>query len=163
MVRLASQALPDGAQVRPGAIEDLDVDAGSVDLVLSRLALHYVDDVATVFARARRWLAPGGRLVVTVVHPVMTSHIARPDRETPRTSWVVDDYFDPGPRPQQWLGSEVTFFHRSVEDYVDALTGNGFRLTALRECAPVREAFDDEAEYARRRRIPRFLLLAAER
>lgn len=162
MVRLAARTLPDGAQVRLATIEDLDVDAGSADLVLSRLALHYVDDVAAVFARARRWLAPGGRLVVTVVHPVMTSHDARPDPDAPRTTWVVDDYFAPGPRPQRWLGSEVTFFHRTVEQYVDALAGAGFRLTALRECAPRREEFDDAAELARRGRIPRFLLLAAQ-
>lgn len=54
------------------------------------------------------------------------------------------------------------FFHRRVDQSVEASTGNGFRLSALRECAPARGAFDDDAEFARRRRIPRVLLLAAE-
>ena len=159
---LASAVPPPGAQVRLGAIESFDADAGSADLVLSRLALHYVDDVAAVLVRARRWLAPGGRLLVSVVHPVVTSHDARPGTDTPRTSWVVDDYFVTGPRPQRWLGGEVTFFHRTVEQYVTALTGAGFALTALRECAPDPDAVDDPAELGRRRRIPLFLLLAAQ-
>jgi hypothetical protein len=44
---------------------------------------------------------------------------------------------------------------------VTAVLDAGFTLTALRECRPRAERFDgDEAELARRRRIPLFLLLA---
>ena len=47
----------------------------------------------------------------------ITSHQATP---TPglRTSWLVDDYFLPGPRPRAWMGSAVIWFHRTVEAYV---------------------------------------------
>lgn len=132
----------------------------SADLVVSRMALHYLDDLAPVLVSARTWLRPGGRIVFTVPHPVLTCHDAS-QGAGPRSDWVVDRYFEPGARERDWMGTRVVWHHRTVEGYVAALTGAGFGLAALRECAPVRERFGgDTAEYARRRRVPLFLLLA---
>ena len=105
-------------------------------------------------------LAPGGRLLLSVVHPVLTSHDGAHDPEAPRTSWLVDDYFVPGARERDWLGARVTWHHRPVEAYVQALLAAGFAVTWLEECAPRADAFGGDAdEYARRRRVPLFLLL----
>ncbi|WP_236567985.1 class I SAM-dependent methyltransferase [Nocardiopsis sp. FR6] len=131
------------------------------DLVVSRTALHYVEDLTALLGSVRRWLRPGGRVVFTVPHPVLTCHDASTGR--PRQDWVVDAYFVPGPRERKWMGETVTWHHRTVEDHVRALHAAGFRLTALRECAPDPEAFGgDEEEYERRRRVPLFLLLAGD-
>ncbi|MDQ5861738.1 MAG: hypothetical protein M3536_05695 [Actinomycetota bacterium] len=60
------------------------------------------------------------------------------------------------------MGDTVTWFHRTIEQYVGALTGAGFSLSALRECEPEPDRFGgDEAELSRRRRVPLFLLLSA--
>ena len=144
-------------------IEDLAEPVVSFDLVLSRMALHYVADLGRVFRACHACLAPGGRVMFTVVHPVITSHDARESSTEPRQNWVVDDYFDTGPRDQQWLGTRTVWHHRTVEDYVTELRNAGFALINLRECAPHRERFDDHAEFERRRRIPLVLLLAAGR
>jgi SAM-dependent methyltransferase/predicted nucleotidyltransferase len=161
MVQAATETLDGTAgRVIQGDIEEFTAPPNSVDLVISRLALHYVDDVAAVFRACRRCLTPGGRIVFTVVHPVMTSHDARESAEQVRTDWRVDDYFAGGPRPQKWLGAMVTWHHRTIEDYVTTLQRAGFDISALRECRPVPENFNDVSEYARRRRIPMFLLLA---
>jgi SAM-dependent methyltransferase len=144
-------------------IEDLAEPAESFDLVLSRMALHYVADLGGVLHACRACLAPGGRMVFTVVHPVITSHDARESSTEPRQNWVVDDYFDTGPREQQWLGTTTVWHHRTIEDYVTEMRTVGFALTNLRECAPHREQFDDDAEFQRRRRIPLMLLLAGAR
>ena len=144
-------------------IEDLAEPAKSFDLVLSRMALHYVADLKRVLRACRACLAPGGRLVFTVVHPVITSNDARESSGEPRQNWVVDDYFVTGPRDQQWLGTRMVWHHRTIEDYVSELLGAGFTLTNLRECAPRRERFDDDAEFERRLRIPLVLLLSGAR
>jgi SAM-dependent methyltransferase len=146
-----------------GDIEDLAEPAESFDLVLSRMALHYVADLGRVLRACRECLAPGGRLVFTVAHPVITSHDARESSTERRQSWVVDDYFATGPRDQQWLGSKTVWHHRTIEDYVLELRNAGFALVNLRECAPRREQFDDDAEFERRRRIPLVLLLVGAR
>ncbi len=144
-------------------IEDLAEPAESFDLVLSRMALHYVADLGGVLRACRACLTPGGRVVFTVVHPVITSHDARESSGEPRQNWVVDDYFVTGPRDPQWLGSRTVWHHRTVEDYVTELRNAGFALVNLRECAPRRERFDDDAEFERRLRIPLVLLLSGAR
>jgi SAM-dependent methyltransferase len=140
-------------------LEDFSAPPNSFDLIVSRLALHYVEDLDAVLAACQACLSPGGRIVFTVVHPVLTSHDA--GTQEPRSNWIVDDYFRRGPRRRNWLGGRVTWFHRTVEDYVEALMKAGFSLAALRECAPQEERFEgDSAELARRRRVPLFLLLS---
>ena len=99
-----------------------------------------------------------------MVHPVLTSAAAGGTDGRPRTTWVVDDYFVPGARTRSWFGSDVLWYHRTIEQYVRDLTVNGFAVTALDECAPVPALFgDDTAELARRNRVPSFLLLSAHR
>ncbi|GAA3576631.1 class I SAM-dependent methyltransferase [Nonomuraea rosea] len=140
-------------------IEDFSAPPSSFDLIVSRLAFHHVEDLAPVLAACRASLTPGGRIVFTVVHPVLTSY--DPGVRGPRGNWIVDDYFVQGARERSWLGGTVTWFHRTIEDYVAALTSSGFVLTSLRECAPRVDRFDGEVEeLARRRRVPLFLLLA---
>jgi SAM-dependent methyltransferase len=47
-------------------LEGLDLAGSSVDLIVSNYALHHLDDAdkAELVRRARRWLRPGGRLVI---------------------------------------------------------------------------------------------------
>lgn len=143
-------------------MEELSLPAGSVDLVVSRLALHYLEDLEAVLRSCRDALRPGGRLCFSVLHPVITSS---DEQASPglRGSWTVDDYFLKGARERLWMGDTVTWFHRTISQYVGAVVGTGFTLTALSECEPEPARFDgDEAELARRRRVPLFLLLSAQ-
>lgn len=160
MITLAERTLTGtSGRVMLGDLEDFDGPPASAELITARLSLHYLADLTAVCAAAARALTPGGRFVLTVVHPVITSHDNRPSG--PRTSWTVDDYFLPGPRPRDWLGARVTWYHRTVEQYVRALTEAGFTLSGLRECAPEPDRLDgDLAELARRRRVPLFLLVS---
>ncbi len=162
MIRLPPETLRGTSAVLVhGAIEDLDEPAASYDVVTSCLALHYVADIVDVLARVHRCLVPGGRFVLSVVHPIITSHDARGSGSQLRTNWLVDDYFLTGPRQRQWHGSVATWHHRTIEDYVRALTRAGFQLASLGECPPHPSRFDDPGEHARRQRIPLFLLLTA--
>jgi SAM-dependent methyltransferase len=165
MLDLARSRLPVGAvRLVRERLEDFDAPDHSADLVVSRMALHYVRDLAAVLAAARRWTRPGGRLVFTVPHPVLTCHDAARGAGGARGAWVVDDYFVAGPRERVWMGGAVTWHHRTVEEYVRALLAAGFALTGLGECGPrAREFAGLGAEYARRRRVPLFLMLAGAR
>ena len=160
MVAAARQALAGTpGEVEHATIEDWAYPEAAFDLVVSRLALHYVADVEAVFAQIYRTLADGGRLAFSVEHPVITS-CDRGWRSGQRQAWLVDDYFEVGPRETSWLGARVLKYHRTVEAYFAALQGAGFVVESLRESHPRRANFADEAEYERRKRIPLFLLLA---
>lgn len=143
-------------------IEDFQSQPGSVDLVTSRMALHYLRDLAPTLRSAHQALAPGGRLLITVTHPVITSHDDQPAGA--RTSWTVDDYFAAGERRRRWFGVEVTWFHRTVEQYLSAVLAAGFTLDAVSECEPdPARLVDAPNELARRRRVPLVLLIGARR
>lgn len=140
-------------------IETLPVEPASVDLVVSRLALHYVADLDAVLAECRRRLGPDGRLVITVVHPVVSSALEVPSG--PRTHQAVSAYFDEGPKHRSWFGTSVTWFHRTIETWLRALDTAGFSLVELAECAPDPDRFTDETELDRRRAVPVVLGLSA--
>lgn len=57
-------------ELRDGSVESLPLDAGTLDLAVMSLVLHYVTDPAAVLAEVRRTLAPrGGRLLLVDMSP----------------------------------------------------------------------------------------------
>ena len=55
----------------PGDLSALPLEDASVDAALCALALVYVADVSQAIAELARVVRPGGRIVVTDVHPVL--------------------------------------------------------------------------------------------
>jgi SAM-dependent methyltransferase len=152
----------------PGHLVETKIEAwayptNAFDLVVSRLALHYVDDLAALCGSLFRALTPGGRFIFSVEHPVLTSCDRGWPAGTQRQDWVVDDYHIPGRRQTTWLGGEVVKYHRAIEDYFGALQAAGFVVEQLREGRPRRDLLASEETYRRRLRIPLFLLLAARK
>jgi len=158
MVDLARRKLAGtpGEVVR-ATIETWDYPLHQFDLVASRFALHYVEDLETVFALAYRTLVAGGRLFFSVEHPVVTC--GERDRQT--GGWIVDRYFETGPRVRSWLGGQGIKVHRTIEDYFSALVDAGFAVTALRESHPRRELFAKQVTYQGCNRIPLILFFSA--
>jgi SAM-dependent methyltransferase len=149
-----------GVEFVHGRIEDLPSDLGPVDLVLSRMAFHYVADLTPVLSTTTEMLGPGGRIVFSVAHPELTCHA--PATDVPRTDLTVDNYFVRGPRPRQWFGQQTTWHHRTVEDYVEAVLDAGMAIEALRECEPDATRMNGHPrELERRRRVPVMLLISA--
>ncbi len=151
-------------EYRRCAIEDLELPAGQFDLVLSSLALHYVEPFDSVCRNVYRWLKSGGRFVFSVEHPMFTALAAQqwclgPAGE--RLHWPVDRYQEEGPRHTQWLGEAVLKYHRTTATYVTALIDDGFRLTRLLEPEPTQAMLADHPDWKDERRRPMLLLLAA--
>lgn len=140
-----------------GYAEDVNFPAGSVDVVVSSLALHYVEDLDAVFARVRTWLAPSAVLVFSIEHPVIT---ASPDGQT-EGGWLLRDYFRRGRRDTSWFLDGVVKYHRTVGDVVTALLRAGFRLDALQEPEPVDGAVERQPSLARHLDRPPLLVIRA--
>jgi SAM-dependent methyltransferase len=154
-----------GGEAVQATIEAWEYPAEAFDLVISRLALHYVEEIGATFRRVFRTLVPGGRFVFSVEHPVITScdRAYAPGPGARRQDWIVDGYHVSGRRVTNWMGQDVLKFHHTIEEYFSALTQAGFLVDGLREGRPRRELFLSEETYLRRLRIPLMLLLAAHK
>jgi len=103
MVARAEAALP--GCIRHEHIEDFTAPPDSFDLVVSRLALQYVEDVGAALRRTFTALKPGGWLVFSVEHPVITSSDQAWQGRGRRQTWMADQYFATGRRETIWLVS----------------------------------------------------------
>lgn len=139
-------------------IEDWNFPKNSFDLVVSRLVVHYIQDIQALFEKIYHSLTAGGKFIFSIEHPIITSTLQSNGQ---RTNWVVDNYFIPGIREQQWLGATVYKYHRTVEDYFQALKSVGFNIESLKESVPKKENFESEETFIRRLRIPLFLFFSS--
>jgi 2-polyprenyl-3-methyl-5-hydroxy-6-metoxy-1,4-benzoquinol methylase len=74
MLAAARRELPgSSAEFVQSTIEQIELAEEYYDLVVSFLALHYLETVDGVFERCCGALVRGGRLVISVPHPVLTA------------------------------------------------------------------------------------------
>ncbi|RAV17710.1 class I SAM-dependent methyltransferase [Paenibacillus contaminans] len=146
------------------AIEDIDYPEGEFDVVISSLALHYVERFDDVCRKIHHCLVPGGAFVFSVEHPIFTALAAQdwyygPQGE--RLHWPVDDYQNEGPRHTKFLVNDVTKYHRTMATHVNSLIESGFTITNLVEPKPTQEMLEQIPEMKDEPRRPIFLLIAA--
>ena len=165
MLARARQMTSDPAiSYRRADLESLSLDEASFDLVYSSLTLHYLENLAPLFAQMHRALIPGGQLVFSVEHPIYTA----PDRpgwqtEGGRQVWPVDRYLDEGPRTTDWLAKGVVKQHRTIATYLNLLIAAGFSILEMEEWGPSEGQIAAHPEWACERERPPFLLVSAGR
>ena len=166
MLARARAATPDPAIVYSRAdMERLALPAAAFDLVYSSLALHYVVDVEWLLSEARQSLVPGGSLVFSVEHPILTAPAVQgwSVDAAGRKSWPVDGYLDEGPRSTDWLTKGVIKQHRTLATYINLLLRLGFTLSHVQEWGPTPEQIASRPDLADEHQRPPFLLVAARR
>jgi len=141
MLELARQRLGASADLHLADLgSPLPFPDGAFDDVIASLVLHYLEDWAGPLAELRRVLTPGGRLIVSVDHPIVFK-LVNPGA----------DYFATGQWSFEWTFSGQTapmrFWHRPLHAMTDAFTAAGFRISVISEPQPVpaaRDLFPDE-------------------
>jgi SAM-dependent methyltransferase len=145
-------------------MEHLDLPPGSFDLAYSSLAFHYIENLAGLMARVRAAVVPGGRLVFSVEHPIVTAP-AEPGWSADaagRKTWPVNRYLDEGPRSTDWLAKGVIKQHRMLATYLNMLIWSGFAISHVEEWGPTEEQVVSQLGWADERQRPPFLLVAAD-
>ena len=148
------------------AVEDFAWPEADFDLVVSNLALHYVEDLDAVYAGVRRALKPGGAFVMNIEHPVFTSGVNEDwcyDGSGSILHWPVDNYFYPGARRTLFVGCEVVKQHHTLSQILGGLLRAGFALTAVEEARPSDDALAGIPGMADEMRRPMMLLVRAEK
>ncbi len=163
MLERAKQSLGSRAKLEQATVEAWTYPPETFDVVISRLALHYVENLDEAFRNIYKTLKPDGRFVFSRVHPLITSCDKSRENNEKRTSWIVADYFQQGARRVRLQNGYVTQYHRTLEKILMSLQQTGFVLEQLREGCPNPENFKDEALLGRRLRIPLFLIISAKK
>jgi 2-polyprenyl-3-methyl-5-hydroxy-6-metoxy-1,4-benzoquinol methylase len=152
---------------RREAIERLVFEPARFDLVVSSLALHYVEDYAGLIARIASWLAPGGVLVYSIEHPIYTARLPGEgwvvDEAGRRTGWSLDRYAEEGAREETWFVAGVRKVHRTLATLINGLVDARLVLERLVEPTPSEHWLREHSTWDDERRRPIFLLARARK
>jgi SAM-dependent methyltransferase len=148
------------------AIENLAFAPGRFDLIVSVLALHYVEDYVGLMRRIASWLAPGGVLVYSMEHPMYTARSRDDDGwaldgDGRRVGWALDRYADEGMREERWYVSGVRKVHRTFATLINGVLDAGLTLERVLEPMPGEQWLREHPQASDERRRPMFLLLRA--
>lgn len=155
------------AYAKAGAGE-LPFRDASFDAVVACLVFEHIRDVDEAIAEVSRVLAPGGRFLFFLNHPLL---------QTPNSGWIDDQVLDP---PEQYwrIGPYlvedesieevekdvfIPFIHRPLSRYLNALADAGLLLARMEEPAPPPGFLARASEYQAAASIPRLLLLRTEK
>lgn len=166
MLARARETTSDSAIIYARAdLERLDLAEGAFDLVYSSLALHYIENLRGLFERVHCGLAPGGRFVFSVEHPMYTAPAKPGWTHDPdgRLTWPVNRYSEEGARSTDWLAKGVIKQHRTLASYVNLLIESGFTLARLEEWSASATDVAAHPDWAGADERPSFLLMAAHR
>ena len=148
-----------------GDLECVALPEASFDVAYSSLAFHYIADLQGLLVRVHAALVPGGSLVFSVEHPIVTGPL-RPgwlQDAAGRKTWPLDSYLIEGPRLTDWLTKGVVKQHRTLGTQINLLLDAGFSISHLQEWGPTNEQIGAQPQLAEERQRPMFLLVSARR
>jgi len=126
-------------------IEEYEYPENSWDVVISNLALHYIEDLDTVFRNVKRTLRTGGTFLFNIEHPTFTAGVGQDWVYGPDGApeyWPVDNYYLPGIRETNFLGCRVQKYHHTLTQILMGLLNSGFELRAVVEAEPPESMLD---------------------
>jgi SAM-dependent methyltransferase len=146
--------------------EFLPFSDGSFDSAVCCLAIEHALDPESVLREIARTIAPKGRFLLIINHPVVQG----------LGSGLIDDtilderYWRIGPYLDEMLiveevdkGVRVSFAHRPLSRYINTLTAEGLCLTRMEEPAPPFEFLTGSVDVDLERAMPRLCLMMFER
>lgn len=127
MIELARQRLGEDAALQVADLSrPLPFADGAFDDVVASLVLHYLQDWTAPLAELRRVLKPGGRLILSVNHPIVYE-VINPSNDYFATAKYSEEYTFNG------QSATLTYWHRPLHAMTDAFTEAGFRISVISE------------------------------
>ena len=157
-----------GPRYLQGSATGLPFADATFDVAVACLVFEHIADHQAAIAEVARVLRPGGRFLCLLNHPLL---------QTPNSGWIDDQILDP---PEQYwrIGDYlvpaetveqvekdvfITFFHRPLNSYLNALADCGLMLEHMVEPPPPAGFLERAPEYLQAATIPRLLFLRLRR
>lgn len=148
------------------AMEEINFPKQSFDVVLSSLALHYVESFEEIARKVYALLKPGGIFLFSVEHPVFTAYGTQDwfyDEDGNILHFPVDRYYYEGKRVARFLEEDVLKYHKTLTTYLEGLLQNGFTLRHVVEPQPPKEMIGTVPGMEDEMRRPMMLIVSAEK
>ena len=150
-----------------GGGEQLPFADGSFDGAFCCLSIEHTDDPDEVLAEVGRVLAPGGRFLLLINHPIHQGPDSGfiDDRILGERYWRVGPYLKEAVTVEE-VDADVSipFSHRPLNRYINPLAEQGFLvMTAMFEPPPLEEFLKGSIEPEFEAWIPRLLAMRFER
>ncbi|MCZ2820753.1 class I SAM-dependent methyltransferase [Modestobacter sp. VKM Ac-2977] len=127
MVALAKERLGADADVLVADLAaPLPFADGGFDDVTASLVLHYLRDWSAPLSELHRVLRPGGRLVLSVNHPLLYKMLNPQADYFAVTEWTDEYTFSGQP-------AVLTYWHRPLHAMTDAFSDAGFQVAVVSE------------------------------
>jgi len=166
MIESARQATNDPAILYSViAMQDIKPMPGQFDVIISSMALHYIDDYAGVVKTMAQSLTAGGSFLFSIEHPIYTSLLKGwvLDDAGKRVHWPVDRYHDESERRYTWFVDNVLKYHRTVGTYLNTLMDNGLAIRRVLEPEVQPEFLTERPELSDESRRPPLLVVSAQK
>lgn len=169
MLEVAASEHPEIDFIR-GDMSDLSCIGKQYDIVVSSLAVHYLENFESFAKQVYLILKQGGWFVFSQEHPINTAGLYgsfNRDESGHIISFNLDNYMESGKRSQTWFVDNVIKYHRTFSEIINALCSAGFVISEVVEPVPDEKAsMNDpmkELRKERRRHKPIFLLVKARK
>lgn len=146
-------------------IEDIGQLRERFDVVVSSLALHYVQDFDGAVRDVYSLLDEGGTFVFSQENPLNTCHSGGDrwtrDEQGNKVHLNLADYGVEGMRESVWFVDNVIKYHRTFSTIVNTLIEVGFTIERMIEPLPTEELLERYPDYRDLFHKPDFLLVKA--
>ena len=120
------------------SMNDIDQLDKKFDLVVSSLAIHYIEDYDSLCRKVYNLLVDGGEFIFSHGHPMDSARILKDYSKhyviiNDKKYFLLSDYNNEGLRKNFWYVEGVETYHRNMSHLVNGLIDAGFVLERLNE------------------------------
>jgi len=165
-VAKSENSLPEIEYINKSA-SDLHEIKNKFDVVISSLAVHYIEDLKKLAKDVFNLLNDGGYFIFSQEHPLTTALLS--DDYWTKTEdgeiikYNLTTYSLEGERRINWLNNEVIKYHRSFSGIINSLVETGFTIEKMLEPVPSEDIMEQYPAYKRYIHKPDFLMIRAKK
>ncbi|WP_163537417.1 class I SAM-dependent methyltransferase [Gracilibacillus sp. YIM 98692] len=148
-------------------IEDLALENQKFDIIISSLAVHYIEDYTSLVVKVNDWLKHNGEFIFSTEHPIVTARKEGnnwvKDEDDHKLHWALDHYQEEGKREQHWYIDGVVKYHRTISTLVNTLIENGLVLEKITEPQSIPDGLERMPKLVNEKRRPSFIVMKSRK
>lgn len=150
-------------EYRECSIEEFDYPLDTYDIIISSLALHYIENLNEVFKKVYKSLKENGSFVFSMEHPIFTSNGIEDweyNEDGSIKCWPIDNYFYERKISSNFLNCDVIKYHKTLTTIINELIDNGFTIKKIVEPMPEENMLKEIEQMKHELRRPMMIIVS---